>query len=164
MLNLTKFIILVNNVDEKVKLSTRARYGTRALLDLALHWGNEPVQLKDIASRQNISLHYLEHIIAPLVGAGIIRSTRGARGGLQLIRQPGEIKFSEVVQLLEGAITPVDCVSNPESCSRSDLCVTREVWSEMKKAMDETLNSITLQDLMERQKKKEQSAKAMHYA
>ena len=146
-----------------MKLSTRARYGTRALLDLAQHQGDEPVQLKDIASRQNISLHYLEHIIAPLVGAGIVRSTRGARGGLQLIRHPEELKLSEVVQLLEGAITPVDCVSNPESCSRSDLCVTREVWSELKKAMDETLNSITLQDLVERQKKKEQSEKAMHY-
>jgi len=104
-----------------VKLSTRARYGTKALLDLARHQGNKPVQLKDIANRQNIPLHYLEHIIAPLVGAGIVRSIRGARGGLQLIRHPRELKLSEVVQLLEGAITPVECVSNPESCPRSDL-------------------------------------------
>jgi len=146
-----------------VKLSTRARYGTKALLDLARHQGNKPVQLKDIANRQNIPLHYLEHIIAPLVGAGIVRSIRGARGGLQLIRHPRELKLSEVVQLLEGAVTPVECVSNPESCPRSDLCVTREVWSEMKKAIDETLNSITLQDLVERQKKAEQSEKTMHY-
>lgn len=143
-----------------MKLSTRARYGTRALLDIARHQGKKPVQLKDIASRQNISLHYLEHIITPLVSAGIVRSTRGARGGLQLIRQPGELKLSEVVKLLEGTITPVECVSNPKSCSRSDLCVTRQVWSEMKKAIDETLNSITLQDMLERQKKIE---KAVHY-
>ena len=147
-----------------MKLSTRARYGTRALLDLARHQGNEPVQLKDIASRQNISLHYLEHIITPLVGAGIVRSTRGVRGGVRLTRHPQEIKLSEVVQLLEGVMTPVECVTSPESCSRSDLCVTREVWGEMKKAMDETLDSLTLQDLVERQKKAEQSAKAMHYA
>jgi Rrf2 family cysteine metabolism transcriptional repressor len=145
-----------------VKLSTRARYGTRALLDLARHQGNEPIQLKDIASRLDISLHYLEHIITPLVAAKIVRSTRGAHGGLQLIRHPRELKLSEVVQLLEGAMTPVECVSNPESCARSDLCVTREVWSEMKKAMDETLNSITLQDLAERQKKKEQTEKTIH--
>jgi Rrf2 family cysteine metabolism transcriptional repressor len=72
---------------------------------------------------------------------------------LQLIRQPDKIKLSEVVRLLEGAMTPVDCVSEPESCSRSALCVTRQVWIEMKKAIDETLNSITLQDLVERQKK-----------
>ena len=140
-----------------MKLSTRTRYGTRALLDLAHHQGDKLVQLKDIARRQNISLHYLEHIIAPLVGAGIVRSTRGARGGLQLTRHPGEIKLSEVVQLLEGTITPVDCVIDPESCTRSDFCVTREVWGEMKKAIDNTLKAITLQDLVEREKRKEQS-------
>ncbi len=140
-----------------MKLSTRTRYGTRALLDLARHQGDKLVQLKDIARRQNISLHYLEHIIAPLVGAGIVRSTRGARGGLQLTRRPGEIKLSEVVQLLEGTITPVDCVIDPESCTRSGFCVTREVWGEMKKAIDNTLKAITLQDLVEREKGKEQS-------
>jgi len=140
-----------------LKLSTRTRYGTRALLDLARHQGDKLVQLKDIARRQNISLHYLEHIIAPLVGAGIVRSTRGARGGLQLTRRPGEIKLSEVVQLLEGTITPVDCVIDPESCTRSGFCVTREVWGEMKKAIDNTLKAITLQDLVEREKGKEQS-------
>jgi Rrf2 family cysteine metabolism transcriptional repressor len=143
-----------------LKLSTRTRYGTRALLDLARHHGDELVQLKDIARRQNISLHYLEHIIAPLVGAGIVRSTRGAHGGLQLTRRPDEIKLSEVVQLLEGTITPVDCVVDPAICTRSDLCVTREVWSEMKKAIDNTLNSITLHDLVEREKAKEHSVRA----
>ena len=140
-----------------MKLSTRTRYGTRALLDLARHQGDKLVQLKDIARRQNISLHYLEHIIAPLVGAGIVRSTRGARGGLQLTRRPGEIKLSDVVQLLEGAITPVDCVIDPESCTRSGFCVTREVWGEMKKAIDNTLKAITLQDLVEREKVKERA-------
>lgn len=137
-----------------MKLSTRARYGTRALLDLARHQDDKPVQLKDIAERQNISLHYLEHIIAPLVGSGIVKSTRGIRGGLMLTRQPGEIKLNEVVQLLEGAIEPVDCIVNPESCERSDLCVTRDVWSEVKQAIEEKLSSITLQDLLEREKKK----------
>ena len=146
-----------------MKLSTRARYGTRALLDLALHRGNEPVPLKDIALRQNVSLHYLEHLIAPLVGAGIIRSTRGARGGVQLIREPQEVKLSEVIQLLEGSITPVECVGNPESCPRSDHCATRDVWSEMKKAMDVVLESTTLQDLVERQERKGQPELAMYY-
>ena len=130
-----------------MKLSTRARYGTRALLDLAGHQGNEPVQLKDIASRQDISLHYLEHIIAPLVGAGIVRSIRGAHGGLQLIRHPGELKLSEVVRLLEGAMAPVECVSDPESCPRSDLCVTRQAWTERKKEIEEdTIQKIIQMD------------------
>ena len=140
-----------------MKLSTRTRYGTRALLDLARHQGDKLVQLKDIARRQNISLHYLEHIIAPLVGAGIVRSMRGARGGLQLTRRPDEIKLGEVVQLLEGTITPVDCVIDPECCRRSGTCVTRDVWGEIKKAIDSTLNAITLQELMEREKGKERS-------
>lgn len=142
-----------------MKLSTRARYGTRALLDLARHAGEKPVQLKEIAGRQNISLHYLEHIITPLVGAGIIRSIRGARGGLKLTRHPKDVKLSEVIQLLEGAIAPVDCIGNPESCERADLCATRDVWCEMKKAIDVTLDSVTLQDLMEKQKRKEASVK-----
>lgn len=142
-----------------MKLSTRARYGTRALLDIALNEDEKPVQLKDIAGRQNISLHYLEHIIAPLVGAGIIRSTRGARGGLQLTRRPKDIRLSEVIQLLEGATAPVDCISNPEICARADLCVTRDVWCEVKKAIDATLDSLTLEDLAEKQKRKEASVK-----
>lgn len=142
-----------------MKLSTRTRYGTRALLDLAHHRGDKPVQLKEIARRQNISLHYLEHIITPLVGAGIIRSTRGARGGLQISRKPEQIKLSEVVTLLEGTITPVDCVTDPECCERADSCITRDLWSEMKNAIDKTLDSITLQDLLEREKSKEMVVK-----
>lgn len=143
-----------------MKLSTRTRYGTRALLDLAQHQGGRLVQLKDIARRQNISLHYLEHIIAPLVGAGIIRSTRGARGGLQLTRHPNEIKLSEVVRLLEGNITPVDCVIDPEICNRSGQCVTRDLWGEIKKAIDDTLKSVNLQDMLEREREKGHPVKA----
>ena len=146
-----------------MKLSTRGRYGTMALLDLARHWGKEPVPLKDIARRQSISLPYLEHLVTPLIGAGIVSSTRGARGGMQLVRPPREVKLSEVIPLLEGSTAPVECLNNPGSCSRYDLCVTRDVWAEMKKAMDSVLESTTLQDLVERQKKKEQSAEAMYY-
>lgn len=142
-----------------MKLSTRSRYGTRALLDLAEHQRDKPVQLKDIARRQNISLHYLEHIITPLVGAGLVRSTRGARGGLNLTKKPKDVKLSEIIQLLEGINTPVDCIGNPESCDRSDYCVTREVWNEVKNAIDTTLESITLQDLVERQKQKKLAKK-----
>ena len=146
-----------------MKLSARGRYGTRALLDLALHGGKEPVPLKDIAQRQQISLLYLEHLIAPLVAAGMIRSTRGARGGVWLARSPQEIRLSEVIGLLEGSIAPVDCVNDPKACPRSELCVTRDIWGELKKAMDGVLESITLQDLVERQKGKEQSVEKMYY-
>ena len=163
MLNYTKLIIFINKEYKTMKLSARARYGTRALLDLALHWSKKPVQLKGIALRQDIPLHYLEHLIAPLVGAGIVRSSRGARGGMRLARPPQEIKLSEVIQLLEGSTSPVECINNPESCPRYDLCVTRDIWAEMKRAIDGVLESTTLQNLVERQKKKEQPAKAMYH-
>ena len=145
-----------------MKLSTRGRYGTRALLDLALH-EEGPVLLKDIAQRQQISLQYLEHLITPLIAAGIIRSTRGARGGISLAKPPEQVKLSEVIQLLEGSIAPAECVNNPGVCSRSELCVTRDIWGELKKAMNGILESTTLQDLVERQKRKEQPEEVMYY-
>jgi Rrf2 family protein len=129
---------------------------------LALHGGKEPVPLKDIAQRQQISLLYLEHLITPLVAAGMIRSTRGARGGVCLARSPEEIKLSEVIGLLEGSIAPVDCVNDPETCSRSELCATRDVWIELKKAMDGVLESKTLQDLVQMQKKKKTADMVMY--
>jgi len=144
-----------------MKLSTRTRYGTRALLDLALHRGGKPLPLKEIAVSQSISLHYLEHLITPLVRAGIIHSTRGVGGGVKLARPPQEITLSEVVLLLEGSITPVACIDNPESCSQFDVCATREVWLKMKQAIDEILDATTLQDLVERQQEKSQTASAI---
>ncbi len=146
-----------------MKLSTKGQYGTRALLDLALHQKEEPVLLRDIARRQQISLLYLEHLITPLVVGGIVRSTRGARGGISLAKPPEEIRLSEVIGLLEGSIAPVECVSNPEICTRSELCATRDIWGELKQAIDGVLESTTLQDLVERQKRKEQPQVAMYY-
>ena len=146
-----------------MKLSTRGRYGTRALLDLALHQGEEPVLLKDIAEREQISVRYLEHLITPLIAGGIVRTTRGAKGGVSLAKPPEEIKLSEVIQLLEGSIAPVECVNSPGICSRSKSCVTRDIWDELKQAMDGILRATTLQDLVERQRRKEQPEEAMYY-
>ena len=139
-----------------MKLSTKGRYGTRALLDIALHSQEGPVTLKEIAQRQQISLPYLEHLITPLIEGGVIRSARGVGGGVSLAKSPGEIKLSEVIGLLENSITPAECVDNPKVCNRSEFCVTRDIWSELKAAMDGVLQSITLQDLVERQKGKGQ--------
>ena len=149
--------------ETKMKLSTRARYGTRALLDLALHGGEGPILLKDIAQRQQISLLYLEHLITPLIAAGLVRSVRGARGGVWLAKPPREIKLSEVVQILEGPIAPVECVGNPETCPRSGLCATRDIWGELKQAIDGVLESTTLQGLVERQKSKGKLKEEMYY-
>ncbi len=146
-----------------MKLSTRGQYGTRALLDLALHHGEGPILLKDIAQRQQISLQYLEHLISPLIAGGIVRSTRGAKGGFWLVKSPEQVKLSEVIQLLEGSLALVDCVNNPDTCQRAKSCVTRDIWGEMKRAMDGVLESTTLRDLVERQKKKEHPEGAMYY-
>ena len=146
-----------------MRLSTRARYGTRALLDLALHQGDRPVLLKDIAQRQQISLQYLEHLITPLIAGGIVRSTRGPKGGMSLAKPPQEIRLAEVIQLLEGSAAPVECVDNPAVCPRSEFCVTRDIWGELKKAIDGVLDSTTLRDLVERQKRKERSEETMYH-
>jgi len=146
-----------------MKLSTRGRYGTRVLLDLALHGGDGPIQLKDIAQREQISLLYLEHLVGPLKAAGLVRSTRGPRGGVRLAKSPSEIKLSEVIGLLEGSIAPVDCVNSPKACPRSGFCITRDVWGELKEAMDGVLESVTLQDLIARRRRKEQLAVGMMY-
>jgi Rrf2 family protein len=135
----------------------------RALLDLALHQGEGLVLLKDIARRQEFSLPYLEHLITPLIAAGLVKSTRGARGGVLLLKPPSEIKLSEVVQLLEGSIALVDCVNDPKVCHRSASCVTRDIWIEMKRAMSQVLDSTTLQDLVERQRQKGQTETGMYY-
>ena len=146
-----------------MKLSTRTRYGTRALLELALRRGDEPVLLKDIARQQQISLPYLEHLIAPLIAGGMIRSTKGPKGGISLARKPADIKLIEITQLLEGSMAPVACIDNPESCKRSEFCATRDVWSQLKEVMDGVLESMTLQDLVEKQKVKSRKELSMYY-
>ena len=146
-----------------MKVSTKGRYGLRALLDLALHQDEGLVPLKDIARRQEFSLSYLEHLVAPLIAAGLVKSARGARGGVLLLKPPSEVKLSEVVQILEGSIAPVDCVNNPALCHRAGSCVTRDIWIEMKRAMSRVLDSTTLQDLVERQEKRRQTETGMYY-
>lgn len=143
-----------------MKLSTKERYGIRLLLDLALHWGEGPVLLKDIAQRQELPLLYIEHLIAPLIEGGLVKTTRGPRGGISLLKHPDEVNLSEAIQLLGGPIALVDCANNPDAYSRSKYCAVRDMWIEVTKATCETLERITLQDLAERQKRKEQSEEA----
>jgi Rrf2 family protein len=146
-----------------MKLSTKGRYGTRALLEIALHEGISPIQLKDIAENQQISLPYLEQLIRPLIAGGYVRSTTGPKGGVSLAKQPSEIKLIDVIQLFEGSIALVSCVDDPDVCERSSSCVTRDLWSELKDAMSDVLRSKTLQDLINQKKEKEESKEVMYY-
>jgi len=131
-----------------MKLSTRSRYGTRMLLDMAQHYNQGPVQLGDIAKRQNISVKYLEQIIIPLKKAHYVESMRGPKGGHVLTRPPEQITVGEIVALLEEGITLVECTEHSEVCERSPSCPTRLVWKEAARAMFDKLNTVTLADLL----------------
>jgi Rrf2 family protein len=110
-----------------MRLSTKGRYGTRVLLDLALHCNEKSIPLKDIVRKQEIPLPYLEHLIAPLVAGGIIKSIRGSRGGVLLLKHLQESRLSEMIQLLEGSIAPLECINNPKVYPRSDFCAARDI-------------------------------------
>jgi Rrf2 family protein len=146
-----------------MKLSTKGRYGTRALLEIALHEGITPIQLKDVAENQQISLPYLEQLVRPLIAGGYVRSTTGPKGGVSLAKHPSEIELIDIIQLYEGSIALVSCVDDPDVCDRSSSCVTRDLWSELKDAMSDVLRSRTLQDLIDQKKEKEESKEVMYY-
>ena len=131
-----------------MKLSTRSRYGTRMMLDLAQHYGESPVQIGEIARRQDISVKYLEQLIIPLKKANYIKSVRGPKGGHVLAKPPEKITVGEIVELLEGGINLADCIENPDTCDRSETCLTRGIWETATKAMSQELNSITLSDMV----------------
>ena len=133
-----------------MKLTTKGRYATRAMLDLALHRDEGAVLVRDIARRQEVSEKYLKQLLAPLKAAGLVRTIRGARGGFTLAKPPSEIKLIEIVQVMEGSMAPSECVDDARICSRSDSCVTRQVWTEIKEATDKVLESTNLQDLVGR--------------
>jgi Rrf2 family protein len=130
-----------------MKLSTRSRYGLRLMYELAVNYGGDIVIIKDIALRQNISGKYLSRLVIPLKGAKLVTAARGAHGGYRLARDPSEITLWEIIELLEGDITPVECVRNSKVCARSKKCPTRDVWCRLDRLMVEFLESITLKDL-----------------
>jgi len=135
-----------------VKLSTRTRYGMRAVLELAENYGNGPLQLKIIAQHQEISVKYLEQLMAVLRSAGFVRSIRGSKGGYLLAKAPEQIKLSDIFHCLEGPVVTVECVDNESYCTRTNDCVARQIWIEVQKAVMGVLQSITLQNLVDRAK------------
>ena len=133
-----------------MKLSSRTRYGMRAILELALEYGKDPLQIKVIAEREDISNKYLEQLIAMLKSAGLVRSIRGPRGGYMLAKPPEEIQLKDIFTTLEGPMVPAECLDHPEYCPRCSDCATREIWQELQNAVFGVLESVTLADLVER--------------
>jgi len=138
-----------------VKLSTRGRYGVKAMFDLAANQHNGPVSLKSIAERQNLSEAYLEQLFANLKKAGLVKSVRGAQGGYLLGDEAENITVGQILRTLEGTVAPVECVDDmndgAEECPDADNCVTRFIWQKIRDSIAEVIDSITLQDMIERQ-------------
>ena len=134
-----------------MRLSTKSRYGTRAILDIAINYEKGPVSVKSLAKRQDISVKYMEQLIPLLKLAGLIRSVRGAGGGYTLSKHADQIKLRDIIDALEGSIFPVDCVDNPEMCDRAKKCVTYEIWKDIQNTINNMLDSITLADIVKRQ-------------
>lgn len=130
-----------------MKLSTKGRYGVKAMVDLAIHYGGAPVSIKTISQRQNISEYYLEQLFSPLRKAKLIKSIRGAQGGYILSKHPKDITVAEIMEILEGPIEISECIDGVP-CDNVDCCATRLLWKKIKNSIDEVMESVTLQDIV----------------
>ncbi len=131
-----------------MRLSKKAQYGTRAMLELALNYQRGVVSLSHIARQQGISLKYLEQLIRPLRRAGMVEGTRGATGGYRLRRSPSQISVGEVIRALEEPMNPVECLDDTRLCHRADQCRARGVWAYLSQSIQRTLDAITLEDIL----------------
>ena len=138
-----------------LKISTKGRYALRLMVDLAIHGGEQdPVSLRDVSRRQNLSDKYLEQIVTPLSRAGLVRSVRGAGGGYLLTRAPADYTVGDILRPLEGDLAPVECATDGEYCARCGECVTVELWKEIHRAVSQVVDGTTLADLVKRQQSK----------
>ncbi len=133
-----------------MKISTKGRYGLRTLMDIASHQSAGPVNLRDIAARQEISPKYLWQIINLLKTAGLVRGTRGPKGGYVLLRPPSEITLLDIVQVLEGPVSLVECVDDPSYCPREKECISRRIWDEVSQTIRNALRPLTLAEILRR--------------
>jgi len=145
-----------------MRISTKIRYGARAMLELASHYGEGPIELKEIARKEDISLKYLEQVINPLRAAGLVKSIRGSKGGYSLAKPPSEICLYDVVETLEGALNLVECLHDSKACQKTPWCVTRDIWKEVSDAISQIFYSVTLEDMVHRKKEKEGRDPAMY--
>ena len=145
-----------------MKISTKGRYALRLMLDLAVYNTGEPISLKDIAKRQEISEKYLEQIISVLSKGGMVQSVRGAQGGYFLRREPKDYTVGEILRLTEGDLAPVDCVgASGVSCDHKGDCSTVEVYERINQAVNDVVDHISLQDLVDRYNENAASQAAM---
>ena len=133
-----------------MRVSTKGDYGVRALIELAHHFGQGPLQSAEIAARQSIPEPYLDQLLTTLRRAGFIRSVRGPQGGHALIREPENLKLSEVIAVLEGSLSPIACLDEPDGCGKPGFCPQREVWEAVRDATRKILDDVSIGDLAAR--------------
>lgn len=134
-----------------MKISTKGRYALRMMLDLAQHDSGQPVALKEISARQEISVKYLEQIVTQLSRAGLLKSSRGAQGGYQLAKSPCDYRIGDILRVTEGSLEPVPCLDGQQSeCARSADCLAQEFWKGLSQAINEYVDSVTLEELANR--------------
>ena len=132
-----------------MKISTKGRYAVRMMLDIAQHDKGEPVRIKDISARQDISLKYLEQIVSALVRANYLQSIRGPQGGYHLVRKPDEYTIGDILRATEGSLACVECLSTEYNyCERAGNCVTVRLWRELDEAISSVVDKYTIEDLM----------------
>jgi Rrf2 family protein len=138
-----------------MKISAKIRYGARAMLELASHYGEGPIELKEIAKKEDISIKYLEQVINPLRSNGLVKAIRGSKGGYSLAKPPSEICLYDVIESLEGPLNLIECLSDSKACQKVRSCVTREIWKEVSDAISKIFYSVTLEDMVNRKREKE---------
>ena len=131
-----------------MKISTKGRYGLRILMDLALHESEKPRLIRDIAKSQQISDKYISRLVIALRKAGMIRSVRGVNGGFHIAMKPEEITLLDVIEVMEGPLSIVDCVSAPKKCVHSKDCAPREVWCKLNEDIRALMRQTTLADIL----------------
>lgn len=131
-----------------MKVSTRGRYGLRAMLELARCHGQSPVLMSDLAERESLSRKYLHTLLTALKKAELVRSVRGTGGGFLLTRAPSEIRLSEILHALEGPLSLVDCVGDERACGKANRCTARRFWAELSGTIESSLEKVTLEDLI----------------
>lgn len=146
-----------------MKLSTKMRYGTRVMVDLAMVYPKRAVSVKELATNQHLSIKYLEHIMAALKGSGLIKPERGVHGGYSLARHPSAIRLAEVYRAFEGPFSLLDCIEDPNCCEMHEECPARDTWVEMNEALEKILDRTTIQDLLDRKKNLKKSTAAGMY-
>lgn len=140
-----------------MKLSTKCRYGARAIIEIAKFYNNGYIKRKDIVKNQEIPDSYLENILVTLKNAGLIVTVRGSSGGYALSKPPSEISLLDIVRALEGNHVIVDCLSNPLLCNRIDTCATRGVWKKLQESKESILDSVTLQKIIDDENERKDS-------